>query len=176
LFFLFSESFYSLKPNVMNLTTALGGLAGAGTLTLLNQTSKKFDKDAPRLDVLGMNAVAKLVKGSGLKNALLNRGKLMPVSMTADLLSNSLYYAMADAGNKKKTFVRGALLGLSAGIGAVTLAKPLGLDARIGEAPVRTKVMTIAWYLAGGLAAAAVINLLKSSKRDTQMPETPVGK
>ncbi len=47
-------------------------------------------------------------------------------------------------------------LGLAAGAGALVLPKPLGL----GEAPKSrrpaTRIMTVAWYLIGGLAAAAV--------------------
>ena len=56
--------------------------------------------------------------------------------------------------------MRGSLLGLGAGIGAVALAKPLGLDERAAHASAKTKAMTVAWYVIGGLVAAAVINLL----------------
>lgn len=149
----------------MNVTSVIGGLAGAGTLTLLNETVKKLDKDAPRLDLIGMNAVAKVVKGAGIKNALFNKSELLPVALAGDLLSNSLYYGLADAGDNNKTLLRGALLGLGAGLGAVLLSKPLGIDARVSEAPLKTKVMTVAWYIAGGLVAAAVTNLLSKSEK-----------
>lgn len=141
----------------MKLSSALGGLAGACALTILNESAKKIDKDAPRLDLLGMNAVAKLTKGS------LRPGSQHQVSLASDLLSNSLYYGMANAGDKSKTLTRGTLLGLGAGLGAVTLAKPLGLDGRMAEASTKTKALTVAWYIIGGLIAAAVINLLDKS-------------
>jgi hypothetical protein len=142
----------------MKISSALGGLAGACALTLLNEGVKKIDKDAPRLDLLGMNAAAKLIKGSGFR--MNNTGQLMPASLAGDLVSNSLYYAMANTGDKKATLLRGAMLGLGAGIGAVTLAKPLGLDERATNRSPETKAMTIAWYVVGGLIAAAVMNLI----------------
>jgi hypothetical protein len=149
----------------MNLSSALGGLAGACALTVLNESVKKLDKDASRMDLLGMNAVAKLMKGSGIKTPA-TPGKLMPVSLAGDLISNSLYFGMASAGDKKKTMIRGALLGLGAGVGAVTLAKPLGLDERAANVPVKTKALTVAWYVIGGLVAAAVINLIAKENKD----------
>lgn len=148
----------------MNISSTVGGLAGACALTVLNETVKKIDKDAPRLDLLGMNAVAKMVKGAGLKNYLLGYDKLVPVSLAGDLISNTLYFGMAGAGSKNKTLLKGTLLGLGAGIGAVALAKPLGLDEQLSNKPVKTKALTIAWYIVGGLVAAGVINLLSKKQ------------
>lgn len=149
----------------MNLASVVGGLAGAGALTLLNQTAKHVDKDAPRLDLLGMNAVAKLMKGASIKPPAAVE-KIMPISMAGDLISNSLYFAMAQAPTREKTYLRGAVLGLAAGIGAVALAKPLGIDPQISTQPVKTKALTVAWYVVGGLVAAAAINLI--TKREVQ--------
>jgi hypothetical protein len=147
----------------MKISSALGGLAGACALTVMNEGAKKLDKDAPRLDLLGMNAVAKIMKGTGLKQ--LSQGNSMPVALTGDLISNSLYFGMAGTGEtKKQTLVRGALLGLGAGLGAVTLAKPLGLNEQTVAATPKTKVLTVAWYVIGGIVAAAVINLLDNEK------------
>lgn len=143
----------------MNLPSAIGGLAGACTLTILNETAKKIDKDAPRLDLLGMNAVAKMMKGVGI-SSLPGPAKLLPAAMAGDLVTNSLYYGLAEAGDKRKTLIRGTLLGLGAGVGAVALAKPMGLDERATAATTKTKVLTVAWYVVGGLVAAAVTNLI----------------
>ena len=140
------------------LTSAIGGLAGAATLTVLNETVKRIDHDATHLDLLGMNALAKVIKGGGLKKAVI--GEPIQASMAGDLLSNSLYFGLANGSTKKQTLLRGSLLGLGAGIGAVSLARPLGLDERAAHASVKTKAMTIAWYVIGGLVAAAVINML----------------
>lgn len=148
------------------LSSALGGLAGACALTALNEGVKRIDKNAPRLDLLGMNAVARLVKGKGL-GAMTGKGKMMPASLAGDLLSNSLYFGMASAGDKKQTLLRGALLGLGAGVGAITLAKPLGLDERVVTATPTRKALTVAWYVIGGLVAAAVINMLDGKRKES---------
>lgn len=142
----------------MSIRSTLGGLAGACTLTLLNESVKKLDKDAPRMDLLGMNAVARLMKGNNILTQ--TAGKLFPIALVGDLVSNSLYYSMADTGDKKNTLVRGALLGLGAGLGAVVLPKTLGLNDDATTRTLKTKVLTVTWYVIGGLAAAAAINLL----------------
>ena len=149
----------------MNFKSTLGGLAGACTLTLLNESVKKLDKDAPRMDLLGMNAVARLMKGHNILAQ--TAGKLFPVALAGDLVSNSLYYSMADTGDNRKTFVRGALLGLGAGLGAVVLPKTLGLNDDATTRTMKTKILTVSWYVIGGLAAAAAINLLNKNNSRT---------
>lgn len=145
----------------MNIKSTLGGLAGACALTLLNESVKKLDKDAPRMDLLGMNAVARLTKGNNLLAQ--TASKLFPVALAGDLVSNSLYYSMADTGDKNKTLVRGALLGLGAGLGAVVLPKTLGLNDDATTRTLKTKILTVSWYVIGGLTAALAINLLNKS-------------
>lgn len=145
----------------MNIKSTLGGLAGACALTLLNESVKKLDKDAPRMDLLGMNAVARLTKGHNLLAQ--TASKLFPVALAGDLVSNSLYYSMADSGDKNKTLVRGALLGLGAGLGAVVLPKTLGLNDDATTRTLKTKILTVSWYVIGGLTAALAINLLNKN-------------
>lgn len=166
----------------MKLNSAIGGLAGACALTLINQAVARYDKKAPRLDLLGMNALAKLLKSP--KSAPIYVQKLLPMSVAGDLISNSLYYALADGKNSKQTLIRGALLGLGAGIGAVALPKPMGLDPSPTNLTGKTQALTIAWYVIGGLVAAAVINAIenrdiipKSKKSDQPLlKESPVMK
>ena len=146
----------------MNIKSTLGGLAGACTLTLLNESVKKLDKDAPRMDLLGMNAVARVMKGQNILAQ--TASKLFPIAMAGDLVSNSLYYSMADTGNKKNTLIRGALLGVGAGLGAVVLPKTLGLNDEATTRTLKTKVLTVTWYLIGGLVAASAINLLENKR------------
>ena len=150
----------------MNIKSTIGGLAGACTLTLLNESVKKLDKDAPRMDLLGMNAVARLMKGNNILAQ--TAGKIFPVALAGDLVTNSLYYSMADTGDKSQTLIRGALLGLGAGLGAVVLPKTLGLNDDATTRTVKTKVLTVSWYVIGGLAAALAINLL--NKRNPAIP------
>ncbi len=140
------------------LASAIGGLVGAAALTLLNKTTEKLDKSAPHLDLLSLNAVAKVVKGSGVKQVF--SGIPMNAALAGDLFSNTLYYGLASGKTPKDTFVRGSLLGAAAGLGALLLAKPLGLDERAAAASTTTKAMTLAWYVLGGVVAATVISLL----------------
>jgi hypothetical protein len=145
----------------MNIKSTIGGLAGAAALTLLNEGAKKIDKDAPRIDLLGMNAVAKVMKGNDI--IAQTAGALFPVALAGDLVSNSLYYSMADTGENKTTLIRGAMLGLAAGLGAVLLPKTFGLNDDPTTRTTKTKLLTVSWYLLGGLAAAAVMNLMNRS-------------
>jgi len=146
----------------MNVKSTIGGLAGACTLTLLNESLKKLDKNAPRMDLLGMNAVARIMKGNNLFSK--TAGIVFPVALAGDLVSNSLYFSMADTGDKKNTFIKGAFLGLGAGLGAVILPKALGMNEGTTTHTFKTKILTVTWYLIGGLAAAAAINLLEKKK------------
>lgn len=149
----------------MKVSSTLGGLAGAAALTLMNQGVKKLDKDAPRLDLLGENALAKFMKG----NDMLSKTTQQFFPLAADLISNSLFFGMARGNSSSATLVRGALLGLGAGIGAMALPKPLGLNPDYTAKNNHTKVLTVAWYVLGGLVAAAVINALDSYKKpDTE--------
>lgn len=145
----------------MNIKSTIGGLAGACTLTLLNESVKKLDKDAPRMDLLAMNAVARLMKGHNILSQ--TAGKLFPIALAGDLVTNSLYYSMADTGDSRKTLTRGAMLGLGAGLGAVVLPKTLGLNDEATTRTLKTKILTVAWYVIGGLAAGAAINLLNKN-------------
>jgi hypothetical protein len=146
----------------MNLKGTIGGLAGACALTLLNQGAKKLDKDAPKMDLLGMNAVARLTKGNSLITQAAD--KLFPVALAGDLVTNSLYYSMAESGDGKNTLIRGTLLGIAAGLGAVLLPATLGLDENATGRTTKTKALTIAWYVIGGLVAAAAINAMERRK------------
>jgi len=145
----------------MKLSSAVGGLAGACALTLINEGVKKFDDNAPRLDLLGMNAVARVTKPK-----LPVVDKFFPVAIGGDIISNSLYYAMAKGKTPERTMIRGALLGLGAGVGALTLPQRMGLSSKPVTRTAKTKILTVAWYVIGGLIAAATINLIdKSSEK-----------
>jgi hypothetical protein len=148
----------------MKISSTLGGLAGAAALTFLNEGARKVNAEAPRLDLLGQNVVAKFMKG----NDMLSKTTQQFFPLAGDLISNSLFYGMARGNSSGATLVRGALLGLAAGIGAVALPEPLGLEPAHTNKTNKTKAMTIAWYVIGGLVAAAVINTLDSYKK----PET----
>jgi hypothetical protein len=141
----------------MNTIAALGGgIAGACTITLLHETTRQLTPEAPRMDILGMRSIAKILRMADTTPPA--DDKLHDYALVGDLLSNAAYYSLTGSG--KNVWIRGAGLGLLAGIGALALPGPLGL----GEAPsnrsTQTQVMTVALYLVGGLAAAAASSLL----------------
>lgn len=159
----------------MKLAAAVGGFAGACALTLINQVISKFDKKAPRLDLLGMNAVAKFVKSPQGAPDIVQ--KLLPMSVAGDLVSNTLYYGLAGGGSKQKTLIKGALLGLGAGLGAVALPKPMGLDETPTNLTPKTQALTVIYYVLGGLVAAATINAIQENEEEShEAKETPVRK
>ncbi|ADV67741.1 hypothetical protein [Deinococcus maricopensis] len=134
-------------------TALLSGLAGALTVTLLNEGVRRVLPHAPRMDVIGERALARTARAAG---ATPPRGRALYASaMLGDVLSNTAYYALVGVGSAERAWTHGALLGLSAGVGAATLPRPLGLGEQPGARAPRTPLLTVAWYAAGGLAAAA---------------------
>lgn len=136
----------------------LGGLAGACALTLVHETLRKVEPDAPRMDLLGENALSKLLQKMGTIPPA--GDKLFGITMAGDVVSNAVYYSLAGTGPKRNVWLRGTLLGLGAGLGAVLLPKPLHLNPDYSNRTTKTKALTIALYLFGGLVAAAVIKKL----------------
>jgi hypothetical protein len=140
------------------LPSLTAGLAGAMVLTAIHEIVRRLrPADAPRMDVLGMRGLRKLLHRADAPQP--DDDTLFNITMVGDVLSNGLYYSMVGSG--RHAVQRGLLLGLAAGVGGVILPGPLGL----GEAPSartpQTKLMTVAWYTAGGLVAGAVAQALR---------------
>lgn len=145
-----------------NLRALAGGLAGAAAVTLINETARRKIDNAPRLEKMGIEATEKLFRKTG--NKVPAKDTVFGLAMAGDLLTNMLYYRRARGGTVGETLLRGAALGLLAGVSAVLLPEKLGLDDEPTNKTTGTKMMTVAWYLAGGLVAAGV-NLLLSEKK-----------
>jgi hypothetical protein len=139
-----------------------GGLAGAAAVTLLHESIKRVVPEAPRMDRLGMQAISKGLKKAGLK--VPKEKTLFTVAMAGDLVSNALYYSAAGIGSEKNIWLRGSLLGLAAGLGAVLLPEPLGLSERHSNRTVATQLMTVGLYVTGAVVTTAVIKLLTKKK------------
>jgi hypothetical protein len=140
-----------------------GGLAGAAAVTLIHESVKKIVPNAPRLDLLGMNAISKGLNAAGIKTP--TGSKLFAIALTGDILSNSIYYSLAGAGNEKNLWLRSSLLGLVAGITAVSLPRPLGLEDKHTNKNTSTKLMTVGLSVAGALITTAVTKLLAHKKQ-----------
>lgn len=147
----------------MDFLKALGsGLAGAVALTLVHEAARRVIDDAPRMDVLGMRALAKTMRAVDVEPPV----ALHEAALAGDLVSNSLYYSLVGLGGREQALRNGAALGLAAGLGAIILPEPLGLGRQPTERAPRTQLMTIGWYLAGGLTAAAAFRLLSAEERE----------
>lgn len=142
------------------------GFAGAAAVTLLNESARRVIPRAPRLDALGMRAIARGLRAVGQEPPQGER--LRGAALAGDLVSNTLYYSLAGAaGGGRNAWLLGSLLGLGAGAGAAFLPPQLGLGHQPGEISA-TRAMTVVWYLAGGLAAAGVFSLLSRLAREQE--------
>jgi hypothetical protein len=142
---------------------ALGnGLVGAVVLTAIHETVRHIiPKTAPRMDVLGMRGLRKLLGKANAPQP--DHDTLFNLTMAGDILSNGLYYSLVGAG--KNAWQRGAVLGLAAGVGGVVLPGPMGLGEGPSNRTTETKLMTVAWYLLGGLAAAGAARATRKRKK-----------
>jgi hypothetical protein len=142
------------------LKNLIAGLAGAVALNILHETLKKESNDVPRIDLLGEDAIQKTLKYFG--GHIDNKETLYNATLAGDIVSNTLYYSIIGAGQAKYLWPKAIFVGLSAGIGAVKLPKPMGLDDTPVTKTDEVKVLTVGYYLFGALVTAGVVNLLKS--------------
>ena len=136
----------------------LSGAAGALTLTLLHETARRASRRAPRMDLVAMRGLASALGRAGVRapgERALHRGAL-----AGDLVLNAAYYALVAVGRPRGAPVRGVALGLAAGAGALILPRRIGLGDPPGSADRANQIMTVAWYLAGGVAAGLVHHAL----------------
>lgn len=144
------------------ISSIIGGIAGAVALNFIHQAVKQFDHDAPRVDLIGEEALSKGMEKLNIEPPI--GDKLFTATLVADLISNAAYFSLIGLAKRKHLIGVGAVTGLAAGVGALKLTKPMGLS----DAPVtrteKTKLLTVAWYTIGGLVAGAVILSLRNKK------------
>ena len=128
---------------------ALGsGLVGACALTLIHETARRYIDDAPRMDVVGMRALSRGLRAVDVEPPV----PLHELTLAGDIVSNSLYYGLVGLGEPED------------GLGAVYLPEPLGLGRQPARNSTETNLLTVAWYLLGGLAAGAAYQALASGE------------
>ena len=135
----------------------ISGAAGAVALTAVHQAARAITDNAPRMDVVGMRALSRGAEAAGVDAPNTYSG-LYRATLAGDLIFNSAYYSLAT------NYTRGAALGLLAGLGALVLPKKLGLGTPPGSDLLSNQVMTVGWYLIGGLAAAATAQWLAARR------------
>jgi hypothetical protein len=130
----------------------LAGAAGAAALTAVHQAARRYRTDAPRMDVLGMRALARGARAVDIEPP--RRRQLYRATLAGDLVANTLYYA---AVARSRSPVRAGLaLGAAAGVGALVLPPPMGLGRPPHVESWANRAMTVAWYTIGGLVAGAI--------------------
>ena len=132
----------------------MAGMAGAVALTAVHQLARRVSDDAPRMDVLGERAIARTVHAAG--GTLPMPRTLHRWALAGDIIANSAYYSMVACGRDAHLWTRGVAMGLAAGAGALVLPRRIGLGDPPRSHHIPNQVMTVAWYVIGGLAAAAV--------------------
>ena len=147
------------------LLKALGsGVAGACALTLVHEGVRRVVPNAPRMDILGMRAITGMLKRLGKEPR--PEKPLHDITLAGDLVANSLYYSVVGTQRGKAAWATGMVMGLAAGLGALLLPGPMGLGREPSQRTPETRVMTVGWYLIGGLAAAIAANLLNGDEGD----------
>ena len=136
----------------------LAGLAGAAALNILHE-SLKNKRDTPRIDLLGEQALQKAVRYFG--GNITDSDDLYKTTLAGDLVSNSIYYSYIASSKRKNIWVTAVGMGLLAGIGAVTLPEPMGLNPKPVAKTEEIKLMTVGYYLFGALVTAFVASKLK---------------
>jgi len=146
------------EANMITKQALLSGVAGAVTLNVLHETARQVIPHAPRVEVIGMRAIARPMRA--LDQEPPERDTLYWITLAGDLVSNAAYYSLVGMADARQVWRRGALLGTAAGLGAAVLPPAMGLGQQPGQRFPWTHLMTIAWYLVGGLAAAATASRL----------------
>ncbi len=131
----------------------IGGVAGAAAVTAVNETVRQFVPMAPHLELLGIRAVRQLFLKADEPTP--DSTSVYGIAMSGELMANASYYSLAG-----KSVTKGVLLGLAAGLGGIFLPEKLGL----GDAPTNrsltTQIMTVGYYVLGGVVAAKTAKLL----------------
>lgn len=137
----------------------LAGLGGAIALNLLHE-SLKHKKGTPRIDLLGEEAVQQGLKPFGKE--IHDKDELYATTLGADIIGNTLYYSTIGTGGTKNIWKRAALMGITAGVGALTLPEPLGLDEKPVTATPTKQALTVGYYMFGALVTAALLKAMKA--------------
>ena len=142
-----------------------GGLAGATTLSLIQEALHTVDAKTPQPFLHKSDALKKLKKNSGKKGG---SAKLY-VKLAGELLSAAPYFGLSGLGKKKNTVLRGGLLGATAGL-AIAFLNEDEKDTNYlngnsngimsDKDALQKKIVTVALYTAGGMLAGVAIKKL----------------
>lgn len=143
----------------MNFVKSLiAGFAGATALNILHETLRKLDPEAPRIDLVGEQAVKKTAGALNLTKPTGN--SLYGITLVGDILSNATYFAAIGVGSKKFMLLRAVGTGISAGLAALKGPAALGLNEQHVANTEKRKLMTVGYYVFGALVTAGVLGMI----------------
>ena len=134
------------------------GLAGAVALNVLHNALKN-KPDTPRIDFLGEQALQKTVRCFG--GNITDTDKLYEATLAGDIVSNTIYYSLIASAKPGYIWPKAVTMGLIAGIAAVKLPEPLGLNPKPVAKTDQKKALTIGYYVFGALVTALIASALK---------------
>ena len=137
----------------------ISGFTGAVTLTFVHQWLKNTVKDAPRVDLLGVEAIESFIEKLNLKKP--SQKTLYNLSLAGDLIFNSIYYSSVAYG--KNPLIKGIALGTGAGSGVINLPGTLNLNEKLISKNFKQALLSFGIYLIGGLTAAGTYKLLQKA-------------
>lgn len=140
----------------------IAGLAGSLVLTLMHEVTRKLNPRAPRMDLLGMQAIGKVLKAAHLP--IPRRPSLYRYTLLADIVGNALYYSLSGANASRHLVSNSTMAGISAGISAVKVPQIVGLNDDYSNRTKETQWLTVLLYTVGGLAAGLTMKMLQDKK------------
>jgi hypothetical protein len=146
-----------------------GGLAGALSLVFLQELLKRMSPSAPRLDLLRKEAAERIIKKTGVRNP--SEKQLNLLSLAGDITLNTLYFSLAGT-RAGKPLSTGALLGFGMAMGAFNMPRLLGLNSNfVKNGSLKRTLMVTGIFLAGGLVAAKLANMLEKYRLNQKKKE-----
>ncbi|WP_225000100.1 hypothetical protein [Cesiribacter sp. SM1] len=136
----------------------IGGLAGATAVTLVNESVRQFMPQAPQLQLYGIRAVRQIFNKTDAD--MPDREEQYGMAMGGELMANASYYSMAG-----RSTTKGVLLGLAAGLGGIFLPDKLDLGKAPSNQTLTTQIMTVGYYVLGGIVAAKTTRALSGKRR-----------
>ncbi|PRD55971.1 hypothetical protein [Sphingobacterium gobiense] len=133
-------------------------LAGSIALNIIHELARKRSNDVPQINEVAEEGIEKAWLAAGSKPPQGNN--LYGIALTSDIIANTAFFRTISGETPKETLTKGLLLGAAAGIGALTLTEPLGLDDKPVNRNPKVQALTILYYVVGGLVTAGVYNAI----------------
>ena len=130
----------------------IAGFGGAIALNIVHEMIRKNFKNVPHINEVGEEALLKMTESTDMQ--ITDKDNLYAFTLGGDIISNGLYYSVTATNHN-------IVSGLAAGVGAVFLPKPFGLNEKPVAGTEKKKVMTVAYYVFGALVTKLIYDKIK---------------